>query len=125
MNKLIKIAILGDKSQEIFSAAKKLVSDLEVELKNQDFEDFEPEITVITDLENQDVLEKTKSIIIANLEDKEVAGVIKNLMKEIPVTVIDYNKHIIDGDSSKKAVLQLGLSLKLEPEKIISSLRGA
>ena len=122
MNNLIRIAILGDKSQEIFNAAQKMVTDLNIEIKNQDFKDFEPEITVISDLKNQDVLERTKSIIIANLEDEEVAGVLKNLMKEIPVTVIDYNKHEVEVN---KAVFQLGLSLNLEPEKILTSLRGA
>src|SRR3989344_890022 len=114
---------------------------------NDNFQFYKPDITIITNIEMdhpeyfkdiEDVkksfrnfLAQTKKIIIANLEDPNVADIIKDVMKDSPVTVIDYSKHILNlnlkvpGDFNKlnaSAVFQLGLSLSLDPQTISQSL---
>ncbi len=76
-------------------------------------------------------LSQTKKLIIANMSDPGVGEVIKKVMKQSEVTVMDYSKSDfnltlkIPGEynvSNASAVFQLGLALGITPERIKQSL---
>ena len=116
---------------------------------NENFLVSHPDITVLNNLDMDhpeyykdfeayiDAFDKflmqTKGTIVANLEDKNVAELLKWTMKHIGVTCIDFNKNEISldlkvpGEHNKKnalAAFQVGLLLGIEPQKIISALNS-
>lgn len=116
---------------------------------NDNFLNYTPDITVVTNIEmdhpeffidlnhykesfNKFLL-KTKRTIVANISDANIAGILKTLMKESPVKVIDYSKNEINfeleviGKHNKlnaQAVLQVGLLLGITPDVIQKSLQS-
>ncbi len=89
----------------------------------KDFEEYKQSfITFLTSV---------KGTIIANMSDPGVGAVLKVVMKQSPVTVLDYSKSDfglnlqVPGDFNllnASAVFQLGLTLGIEPETIKKSL---
>ncbi len=78
-------------------------------------------------------LMQTKGTIVANLQDPNVAHLIKDVMKQSKVSALDFNK--IEADlklqvpgkhniSNAKAAFQVGLILGLEPYQILNSLNA-
>jgi len=116
---------------------------------NENFLVSHPDITVLNNLDMDhpeyykdfeayvDAFDKflmqTKGTIVANLEDKNVAELLKWTMKHTGVTCIDFNKNEINldlkvpGEHNKKnalAAFQVGLLLGIEPQVIISALNS-
>ena len=116
---------------------------------NENFLVSHPDITVLNNLDMDhpeyykdfeaytDAFDKflmqTKGTIVANLEDKNVAELLKWTMKHTGVTCIDFNKNEIQldlkviGEYNKKnalAAFQVGLLLNIEPQQIISALNS-
>lgn len=116
---------------------------------NDNFLHFKPDITVVTNIEMDhpeyfadlnaymDSFEKfllqTRGTIIANLLDKNVAEIVKDIMKQSSVSALDSNKIEVDFDlkipgdyniSNAKAAFQAGLLLGIKPEIIRQSLNN-
>lgn len=122
---------------------------LEADEFNDNFLNYQPDITVVTNIEMdhpeyfknfqsykesfKKFLLKTKGTIVANISDLNIAEILKVLMKESPVTVIDYSKNVINfplkvnGAHNKlnaQAALQVGLLLGVEPLSVQKSLQS-
>ncbi len=122
---------------------------IEADEFNDNFLHFKPDITVITNIEMDhpeyfkdinaylDSFEKfllqTKHTIVANLNDANVAEIIKDVMKQSKVSALDFNKIEVEFNlkipgeyniSNAKAAFQVGLLLGIEPEKINISLNN-
>lgn len=76
---------------------------------------------------------QTKSLIIANLSDPNIAEIVKTVMKHSSLTVIDYSKNELNlnlkvpgthNQLNASAVFQLGLALDIPAEKIRQSLEN-
>ncbi len=116
---------------------------------NDNFLHFKPDITVVTNIEMdhpeyfKDInayldsyeafLLQTKQTIVANLLDKNVAEIVKDVMKASRVSAIDFNKIEVNFDlkipgeyniSNAKAAFQVGLLLGLDPQIIKQSLEN-
>lgn len=114
---------------------------------NNNFLPSKPDFTIVTNIEmdhpeffkDLDAVKasfkkfmlQTKKIIIANISDINVAEVVKDVMKNSSVTVIDYSKHSLSLNLkipgahnilNAKAVFQLGLSLGLDTSIINQSI---
>ncbi len=107
---------------------------------NNNFLNYTPDIAVVTNIEMdhpeffkdlnhykesfKKFLLKTKGTIVANISDPNIAEILKTLMKESPVKVIDYSKNKINfplkviGEHNKlnaQAAIQVGLLLGIKP----------
>lgn len=116
---------------------------------NDNFLPYFPEMTVVTNIEMDhpeyfkdinsymDSFEKfllqTKQIIVANLADKNIAEIIKDVMKQSRISALDFNKLDINLDlkipgkhnlANAKAAFQIGLLLGIMPERIRQSLNS-
>ncbi len=116
---------------------------------NDNFLSLKPNISIVTNIEMdhpeyfkdletykesfKKFLLQTKGTIVANLENKEVADVLKVVMKEIPTPAVDYSKNEINlslkipGDFNKSnalAAFQVGLLLNIKPATILKSLQN-
>ncbi len=116
---------------------------------NDNFLHFKPNITVVTNTEMDhpeyfkdinaylDSFEKfllqSKDTIVANLLDKNVAEIVKDIMKESKVSALDFNKIEVEFNlkipgeyniSNAKAAFQVGLLLGIDPQIIRKSLEN-
>ncbi len=116
---------------------------------NDNFLHFKPDITVVTNIEMdhpeyfkdlnayldsfENFLLQTKQTIVANLLDKNVAEIVKDVMKQSSVSALDFNKIETDFNLkvpggynilNAKAAFQVGLLLGIEPETIRQSLNS-
>ena len=116
---------------------------------NDNFLAYKPDITVVTNTEMDhpeyfkdinaylDSFEKfllqTKQTIVANLQDKNTAEIVKDVMKQSKVFALDFNKIEVDLDlkipgghniSNAKTAFQVGLLLGIAPEIIKQSLNN-
>lgn len=114
---------------------------------NDNFLNFTPDIAIVTNIEMdhpeffknlshykesfKKFLLKTKQTIVANISDPNIAEILKSLMKESPVNVIDYSKNEINfeleviGRHNKlnaQAAMQVGLLLEVEPLREVQPL---
>ncbi len=122
---------------------------IEADEFNDNFLHFKPDITVVTNVEMDhpeyfkdinaylDSFEKfllqTNTTIVANLLDKNVAEIIKDVMKQSKVSALDFNKIEVEFNlkipgeyniSNAKAAFQVGLLLGIKPEVIKNSLNN-
>ena len=76
---------------------------------------------------------QSKGTVVANLEDKNVSEVLKNVMKHSKVSSVDFNKNEVNLNLQipgkhylfdAKAAFQVGVILGIEPQKIIYSLNN-
>lgn len=120
---------------------------IEADEFNDNFLAYNPDIIIVTNIEMdhpeyfkdlnaylqsfEKFLLKTKQTIIANLLDKNVAEVVKDVMKQSKVTALDFNKLDVKIDlqipgnhniSNAKAAFQTALLLGVKPEIILKSL---
>ena len=122
---------------------------IEADEFNDNFLHHFPNITVVTNIEMDhpeyfkdinaylDSFEKfllqTKQTIVANLTDKNVAEIVKDVMKESRVSAFDFNKIEVDFDlkipgeyniSNARAAFSVGLQLGIESSIILQSLNN-
>ena len=116
---------------------------------NDNFLHFKPNITVVTNIEMdhpeyfkdinaylgsfEKFLLQSKQTIAANLLDKSVAEIVKDVMKHSSVSALDFNKIEVEFNlkipgeyniSNAKAAFQVGLLLGIDPEIIRNSLNN-
>jgi UDP-N-acetylmuramate--alanine ligase len=122
---------------------------IEADEFNDNFLNFRPDITVVTNIEmdhpeyfkNFDAVKEsfkkfllqTKSMIVGNLQNETVAHLLKDIMKLSPVTCFDYsnNQYNLDlkvpgefNQQNASAAFQVGLQLQIDPSIIRKSLES-
>lgn len=147
LDPIVELGAIVPKWGSNFRAGKGKYFVVEADEYNDNFLHYNQDIAVVTNIEMDHpeyfksfreyedsfykFLLKTKGTILANITDPAIAHILKDLMKESPVTAIDYSKHELNfplkvpGNYNRlnaQAAFQVGLTLGIDPQVIRTSL---